>query len=80
MKNNRSERLADMEKKLEQMRKKRDGEVAAKNGGMELGDMLNEYGKLVKKVEEELDAQKAKEMAVLEEKLQKRRQERLKII
>lgn len=55
LKKNRSERLADMEKKLEMLRKQRDG--SSKNG-VEFGDMLNEYGKLVKKVEEELEMQK----------------------
>eukprot|EP00347_Sterkiella_histriomuscorum_P024400 403331247 len=78
LKSSRNERLADMEKKLEQMRKLREG--SSKNGGVEFGDMLNEYGKLVKKVEEELENSKQKQMNELDDKLKRRKQDRLKAI
>lgn len=47
MKKTRNEKLAEMEKKLEALKKK--GSKGA--NADELGDMLNEYGKLVKKVD-----------------------------
>lgn len=59
LKKTRSEKLADMEKKLEQMKKKKDNFSKNKDQEADFGDILNDYGKLVKKVEEELEKSKA---------------------
>ena len=45
-----------MEKKLEIMRKQKEGG----KDSVDFGDLLNDYGKLVKKVEMELEGEKAK--------------------
>jgi len=51
-----SEKLSSMEKRLEEFKTKKDG----KDWDLEFGDMLNEYGKLVKNVEMEMQQEKAK--------------------
>ena len=60
-----------MERKLEKLKKE-----GGRQDMMELGDLLNEYGKLVKQVEGELESEKVKQSADLEERLKKRRQQR----
>ena len=47
---------------------------------VDFGDMLNDYGKQVKSVEEQLDKERAKQMDSLEERLKKRREQRKKEI
>lgn len=61
-----------MEKRLEQLKKK-----PGKHED-ELGDLLNDYGKLVKKVDSEQEDQKLKEQTALSDKLKKRKEEKLK--
>ena len=63
-----NERLSAMEKRLELLKK------AGKNE--EMGDLLNEYGKLVKQVESELLSEKEKQESDLEKRLQNRKQHR----
>ena len=57
-----------MEKKLERLKKGGDPG--------ELGDMLHEYGKLVGRVEGEMEAERAKQAAALDDKLSKRREQK----
>ena len=72
MKKKRNDQLALMEKRLEQLKKK-----PGKHED-ELGDLLNDYGKLVKKVDSEQEDQKLKEQTALSDKLKKRKEEKLK--
>ncbi|CDW71824.1 gcc2 and gcc3 domain-containing protein [Stylonychia lemnae] len=67
---NKSERLAEMERKLEEMKRNKE----SKDWDIEFGDLLNDYGKLVKNVEMEMEFEKAKQMKDLEERIRRRKE------
>lgn len=80
LKKQRNLQLAEMEKKLEQIKSKKETFNQKKGQVVDFGDMLNDYGKQVKNVEEQLEKEKAKQIDTLEERLQKRREQKLKEI
>ena len=80
LKKQRNLQLAEMEKKLEQIKSKKETFNQKKGQVVDFGDMLNDYGKQVKNVEEQLEKENAKQIDTLEERLQKRREQKLKEI
>ena len=71
---NKNEKISEMEDRLKKLRDS-GGKISGKEQ-LELGDLLNDYGKLVKDVDAELIKEREKQAAELETKLAGHRKKR----